>query len=172
MYGQASGERLRRGLGFESGCAQLGQRDQVKVSRLAVAGPNGSSHLHERNRVTSSKAAQTTEKRRGHHFGDGASPRAPIMTEAFHVRFGFLAQRGINCGTADAPALGLADTVLVEQYESQQPESADASEQVGDLRRLALAEGSSACLGDEYRVARQVAQINDSRPEHLSEARG
>ena len=54
-----------------------------------------------------------------------------------HVRLGFLAQRGINCGTADAPALGLADAVLVEQYEPQQPESTNASEQVGDLRRLA-----------------------------------
>ena len=45
------------------------------------------------------------------------------------------------------------DAVLVEQHEPQQPESTNASEQVGDLRRLTC-RNRHACLGDDYRVMR------------------
>src|ERR1039457_6300630 len=66
---------------------------------------------------------------------------------------------------------GPAFDVLVEPHEAIQPIGANTSEQVVDLRRLACGD-IPAGLGDENRITGQRTYSNDSRPQHLSEARG
>ena len=60
---------------------------------------------------------------------------------------------------------------FVEPDEPEQPVRADASEQVLYLLRLVCGR-CRACLGDQYRVAGQLAYGNDGRPEYRSELPG
>src|ERR1017187_9238407 len=84
-------------------------------------------------------------------------------------RLGVPPERCESPWAAEAP--GPAFNVLVEPHEAIQPIGANTSEQVVELRRLACGD-IRAGLGDENRITGQRTYSNDSRPEHLSEARG
>src|ERR1039458_56566 len=84
------------------------------------------------------------------------------------VVLGAPTERGSRCGAAEAPIL---DVNGVAPYEPKQPVVANTSEQIGDLRWLTCGR-HCARLGNEYRVAGQLAHGSDGRAEQGSELPG
>src|SRR5580658_617816 len=104
------------------------------------------------------------------HRASGKVRRSPSSRGRPDVGLNRLAERGNSRRASDAEVLARA-VGGVEPHQPEQSVFVNAGKYVGNLGRLA-GNIRRACLGDEYRIAGQLAYRSDGRPEYRNELPG